>query len=178
MLECSRTCFCLLKLTAHHCMPRCSSYWQSLRRSRVFIWIFMACNRCSYNPDVWVLSQPGAPGRHQAGRGSLILKVWISPSEPAFLPWNHLGTGSTPDGHVQNLLLSHCSSNTQNPSQKQPQEMSSGFSNPKDELHSSSPKNALGRSGRQEQEPNHQPNTVKCKMMNLKIWDSLSMQLT
>lgn len=112
---------------------------------------------------------PRAPGRHKAGRGSLILKVPILQCEPAFLPWNHLG--STPEGHIQNLLLSHCNSSTQNPFQKQPQEMSSGFSNPKDELHSSSPKNALGRGGRQEQEPNHQPNTVKYiyKMMNLKI---------
>lgn len=174
MLECSRTCFCLLKLTAHHCISCCSFYWHSLTHSRVFIWIFIACNGCSYSPDVSVLSQLRAPGRHKAGRGFLILKVPILQCEPAFLPWKHLG--STPDGHIQNLLLSHCNSSTQNPFQRQPQEMSSGFSNPKDELHSSSPKNALGRGGRQEQEPNHQPNTVKYiyKMMNLKIWDSLS----
>lgn len=106
MLECSRTCFCLLKLRAHHYISCCSFYWQSLMRSRVFIWIFITCNRCSYNPDVLVLSQPGALGRHKADRESLILKVWQC--EPVFLPWNHLGTCSKPDGHIQNLLLFHC----------------------------------------------------------------------
>lgn len=176
MLECSGTWFCLFKLRAHHCISCCSFYWQSLMHSRVFIWIFIACNRCSYNPDVTVLSQPGALGRHKAGRESLILKVWISQCGSVFLPWNQLGTGSKPDGHVQNLPLFHCNSSTQNPFQKWPQEISSGFSNQKDELYSSSPKNALRRGGRQEQEPNQQPNRVKyiCKIMNLKIWDSLS----
>lgn len=172
MLECSRTWFCLFKLRAHHCISCCSFYWQSLMHSRVFIWIFIACNRCSYSPDVSVLSQPRAPGRHKAGREFLILEVWILQWGPQFLPWNHLGMGSKPDGHVQNLLLFHFNSSTQNPFQ----DLSSGFINQKDELYSSSPKNALRRGGRQEQEPNHHPNTVKyiCRMVNLTIWDSLS----
>lgn len=107
MLECSGTRFCLFKLRAHHCISCCSFYWQSLMHSRVFIWIFIACNRCGYDPDVTALSQPGAPGRHKAGRESLILEVWISQCGPVFLPWDQLATGSKPDGHVQNLPLFH-----------------------------------------------------------------------